>query len=243
VLEAKRNRVDVKVVPDLYDGIGWCAPLEHIGEFPVLALNTELIPAFSLFIKRALDVLASSTALMLFSPLLIAVAILIKLESAGPVLYVSERVGKKGRTFRFYKFRTMVADAPSRKAEIMALNERNGPFFKVRNDPRLTRLGRVLRKYSVDELPQLWNVLKGEMSLVGPRPHPLDDFAQYRIEHFARLKVRPGMTGLWQVTARQHPSFEAALNLDEEYIRAWSPWLDLKLLLKTIPAIVRGTGC
>ncbi|HXH49782.1 MAG TPA: sugar transferase, partial [Terriglobia bacterium] len=132
--------------------------------------------------------------------------------------------------------------ADNHKDQLRRLNERSGPFFKMSNDPRITRVGKLLRKFSLDELPQVWNVLKGDMSLVGPRPHPTDDFGHYQLEHLRRLDVTPGITGLWQVTARRDPSFEKNLCLDIEYIENWSLWLDVKLLLRTIPAVVKGTG-
>jgi lipopolysaccharide/colanic/teichoic acid biosynthesis glycosyltransferase len=167
---------------------------------------------------------------------------LIKIESPGPVLYAAFRAGRKGRPFLCYKFRTMVRDAEALKEGLREQNQREGPFFKIRDDPRITRIGRWLRRYSLDELPQLWNVLKGEMSLVGPRPHPLDDFLAYAIEHLPRLDVVPGMTGLWQVTARQDPSFQAGMNLDIEYIHRWSLGMDLRILLKTAAVVFRGSG-
>ena len=128
------------------------------------------------------------------------------------------------------------------KEDLRELNERSGPFFKIKKDPRITRMGRFLRKYSLDELPQLWNVLCGSMSLVGPRPHPLDDYGQYQLEHLRRLDVKPGLTGLWQVYARRDPSFEKNIALDLEYIETWSLWLDAKILLKTLPAVLNGSG-
>ena len=152
------------------------------------------------------------------------------------------RVGIKGRRFRCYKLRTMVEEADAQKDVLRKTNERNGPFFKMENDPRVTRCGRLLRKFSIDELPQLLNVLRGEMSLVGPRPHPVDDFERYTIEHLRRLDVKPGVTGLWQVTARRDPSFETNMILDLEYIENWSLRLDLTILLKTIPAVFRAEG-
>jgi lipopolysaccharide/colanic/teichoic acid biosynthesis glycosyltransferase len=136
----------------------------------------------------------------------------------------------------------MVGDADTLKKGLRERNQRQGPCFKIKDDPRITRVGRVLRRYSLDELPQLWNVLRGEMSLVGPRPHPLDDYSAYAIEHLPRLDVIPGMTGLWQVTARRDPSFEAGLNLDIEYIHRWSLGMDLRILLKTAAVVLRGSG-
>lgn len=241
-LESRERRLDVKVVPELYDGLGWHAPFEYVGEFPVRVLHREPIPVFGLLVKRAMDVLLSSVALLVLAPVFALLAVLIKLDSPGPVFYRAPRVGRKGRTFTCYKFRTMVATADEIKQLLRAKNERNGPFFKINDDPRITRIGRWLRKYSLDELPQFWNALRGDMSLVGPRPHPLDDFQEYRLEHLRRLDVKPGLTGLWQVTAREDPSFERNLELDLEYIETWSLWLDIKILLRTLPAALRGTG-
>jgi len=175
-------------------------------------------------------------------PLMLVIAIAVKLESPGPAIYAGLRVGKRGVPFICYKFRTMVPEANRLRNHLRHLNQRRGPFFKIANDPRVTPLGRFLRKYSLDELPQFWNVLKGEMSLVGPRPHPLEDVAQYNSEHEQRLKVIPGMTGLWQVTARENPSFETCMKLDVGYIRNWSLLLDCKILLRTIPAVLAGEG-
>ena len=240
--EARRNRWNVKVVPDLYDGLGWEAPLRRVGDFPVMELHWEPIPALGLFAKKALDVAVSSIILAVLSPVLLLIAILIRLDSPGPSLYRSQRVGRKGRIFVCYKFRTMVANADALKKKLIHLNERRGPFFKIHNDPRVTKVGRFLRKYSLDELPQLWNVLKGDMSLVGPRPHTMDDYSQYKVDQLRRLEVRPGLTGLWQVTARQDPSFETTMRLDRYYIDHWDFWLDLKVLLRTLPAVFRGDG-
>ncbi len=242
VLEARKNRLDVNVVPELYDGLGWRVPLDFVGDFPVMALHREPIPALGLLIKRTIDLTVSVAGLVFLAPLLAAIAVAIGVDSGGPFLYRSRRVGKKGRSFIFYKFRTMVADADARKNDLRRLNQRCGPFFKMENDPRTTRIGRFLRRYSLDELPQLWNVLKGNMSLVGPRPHPLDDCEHYRLEHLRRLDVTPGITGLWQVSARRDPSFEKSLALDLDYIANWDLWLDIKILLKTAPAVFAGQG-
>jgi lipopolysaccharide/colanic/teichoic acid biosynthesis glycosyltransferase len=174
--------------------------------------------------------------------LLAVIAGFIRLDSRGPVLYCAQRAGRKGKLFRCYKFRTMVSGADRLKDDLRENNQRSGPFFKISNDPRITRLGRFLRRYSLDELPQLWNVVKGDMSLVGPRPHPLEDVAGYEIEHLARLDVTPGITGLWQVTARRDPSFQRGMELDREYIRTWSLRSDMRILLKTFLAVVQGSG-
>jgi exopolysaccharide biosynthesis polyprenyl glycosylphosphotransferase len=241
-LEAQRNRWNVKVVPELYDGLGWNAPLRYVGPFPMMDLHWESIPALGMVVKRVLDVVLAAIGLLLFAPLMVTVAVLVKLDSTGPILYRSPRVGRKGQIFSCYKFRTMMANADALKDGLRHRNERTGPFFKIADDPRVTHAGRFLRKYSLDELPQLWNVLKGDMSLVGPRPHPVDDCQQYSLDNLRRLEVKPGITGLWQVTARQDPSFETNMRLDLEYIENWSLWLDASILLKTMPALLKGLG-
>ena len=202
----------------------------------------EAVPAFGRIAKRVLDLVISSTALLVLWPLMFLIAIAVKLESRGPAIYASLRVGKDGVPFVCYKFRTMVPGASRLRRKLRHLNQRRGPFFKIANDPRITPLGRLLRKYSLDELPQFWNVLIGNMSLVGPRPHPLEDVEQYSPGHEQRLEVMPGMTGLWQVTARENPSFETCMQLDVGYIRQWSLWLDFTILLRTIPAVLAGQG-
>jgi exopolysaccharide biosynthesis polyprenyl glycosylphosphotransferase len=242
VVEARQLGLGLKLLPDLYDGFGWKVPLHMIGGFPVMDLLWQPIPAVGLMIKRFLDLALALVALLLTAPLFALIAILIKCDSTGPVFYASKRVGLKGRRFKCYKFRTMVEDADLQKQKLRDSNERNGPFFKLANDPRVTRIGRWLRKTSLDELPQLINVLRGQMSLVGPRPHPVDDYALYSIEHLRRLDVSPGLTGLWQVTARQDPSFDTNMALDLEYIENWSLGLDFKIMLKTIPAVLRAEG-
>jgi exopolysaccharide biosynthesis polyprenyl glycosylphosphotransferase len=241
VRAARQLRLDVKMAPDLF-GCDFSRGTERIGDIPLISLHEERLPLVRLFLKRALDVAGAGAALILMAPVLALLAILIRLDSPGPVLYAALRAGRKGRPFRCYKFRTMVPEADALKKALREQNQRQGPFFKITNDPRITRAGRLLRRYSMDELPQLWNVLKGEMSLVGPRPHPLDDFSAYAIEHLPRLDVVPGMTGLWQVTARRDPSFQAGMNLDIEYIHRWSLGMDLRILLKTAAVVLRGSG-
>jgi exopolysaccharide biosynthesis polyprenyl glycosylphosphotransferase len=241
VLQARENHLDVKLVPELFDGL-WKAPIRYIGDFPVMELLREPIPSFGLLIKRVIDVVGSATALVVLAPIMGLIAVVIRVDSQGPAIYRSWRVGWKGRKFRCYKFRTMVQNADMLKDSVRHLNEREGPFFKVTHDPRQTGVGRFLRRFSLDELPQFFNVLKGEMSLVGPRPHPLDDFEKYQIEHLRRLDVKPGVTGLWQVYARRDPSFERNLALDLEYIENWSLWLDTKILLKTLAVALNGSG-
>jgi lipopolysaccharide/colanic/teichoic acid biosynthesis glycosyltransferase len=205
-------------------------------------LRTRPVLITGLLVKRIMDLLLSAIGALVLCPFLLAIALAVKLESAGPVIYASLRAGKKGQKFVCYKFRTMVDGADGLKDFLRQFNERQDPFFKIADDPRVTRLGRFLRKYSLDELPQLWNVLKGDMSLVGPRPHPVDDYARYRPEDHRRLDLKPGVTGLWQVTARRNPSFETCLKLDLEYMKRWSLLLDCKILLRTVPAVLSGEG-
>ncbi len=240
--EAKRLHLDVEIVPDLFG----CQPVaddwETVGDLPVICVHAERLPAAGLMVKRGIDFMGAVLALGLLAPFLAVISGLIKVDSAGPVLYKAKRVGRKGRLFRCYKFRTMVSDADALKSSLRQQNQRSGPFFKLSHDPRITRIGRFLRRYSLDELPQFWNVLRGEMSLVGPRPHPLDDVAGYEVEHFARLDVTPGITGLWQVTARRDPSFERGMELDREYIRTWCLRADLHILARTLVTVLKGSG-
>jgi len=180
--------------------------------------------------------------LVLLAPLLLLIAIAVKLDSRGPVFYRSERIGKKGHVFSCLKFRTMVRDAEKRRSEVMHLNEREGVLFKISNDPRITRLGHYLRKYSLDELPQFLNVLSGDMSVVGPRPPIASEVQEYKLSHLRRLDVTPGITGLWQVQGRKDPSFDSYISLDVTYIENWSIWLDLKIIVRTVAVVFAGTG-
>ena len=198
--------------------------------------------SLGLAIKRCLDVALSSGLLLLLAPILPMVVLLICLDSPGPFLYVSQRIGKGGRSFACIKFRTMVDGADAFKAYLQPLNERDRVLFKVSDDPRVTRVGRLLRRYSLDELPQLFNVVRGEMSLVGPRPSLAAEVESYAPEHHLRLAVKPGITGLWQIQARQNPSFASYIALDTAYVEHWSLWLDLKILAKTPRVVLGGTG-
>ncbi len=193
--------------------------------------------------KRAIDIVGSGAGLLVLSPALLLVAALIKITSRGPVFYVCEYVGHRGRRFPGYKFRTMVADAEAQKARLNHLNHMSGPAFKIRDDPRITRLGRFLRKYSIDELPQLWNVLRGDMSLVGPRPPLPEEWAEYKEWQRGKLSVIPGITCYWQVRGRSEiTDFDEWAKLDLKYIQEWSVWTDLKILAQTIPAVLTGDG-
>ena len=194
-------------------------------------------------VKRVLDAVLAFGIVLALVPLFLVVALLVKLTSRGPVLYVCEYVGWRGRRFMGYKFRTMVADAEAKKPELLHLNHMKGPAFKIRRDPRITPLGRVLRKFSIDELPQLWNVVRGDMSLVGPRPPLPEEWVEFAGWHRAKLAVVPGITCTWQVTGRSDiVDFDEWARLDLEYIERWSLWEDSKLLVRTIPAVLMGHG-
>jgi exopolysaccharide biosynthesis polyprenyl glycosylphosphotransferase len=196
-----------------------------------------------LLLKRTLDIVGSVIGLLVCAPVLLLLIVLVRISSRGPAFFVQERCGLSGRRFRFIKFRTMVVDAEQRKAELAHLNEMSGPVFKIRRDPRITRIGAVLRKTSLDELPQLWNVLRGDMSLVGPRPPTADEVAHYTTRQAQRLGVMPGLTGLWQVSGRNLlPNFDTWIELDLEYARRWSLLLDLRILLKTVVVVILARG-
>lgn len=195
-----------------------------------------------LILKRAMDIVGSIAALIVFSPIMLGAAIAIRVTSGSPVIFGQERVGLHGRPFTMYKFRTMVPDAEARLDDIMHLNERSGAAFKAKDDPRITPVGRWLRKTSIDELPQFWNVLTGSMSLVGPRPPLPREVAEYDIWHRRRLSMKPGITGLWQIEARHEPDFDRWVEHDLVYIDGWSLWLDLKILVRTLPALLTQGG-
>jgi lipopolysaccharide/colanic/teichoic acid biosynthesis glycosyltransferase len=196
----------------------------------------------ALALKRFADIALAFLGIAALTPLMVILAVLIYIESPGTILYISERIGKDGVTFRFFKFRTMVKGADKLKTQLEALNERDAVFFKLSNDPRVTRVGGFLRKYSLDELPQLLNVLRGEMSLVGPRPPLASEVEKYKPEHLIRFAVLPGLTGLWQVESRADPSFAKYIAMDTRYVHDWSLWLDMKILLRTPGVVLRGTG-
>jgi exopolysaccharide biosynthesis polyprenyl glycosylphosphotransferase len=242
VEEARQAGIDVRVVPDLYDGLAWNAPVEYIGQFPTIPLHRREFPIGGFLLKRVLDITVSFIALLLLSPVMLAIAIAIRIDSEGPTFYRAHRIGRKGRTFNCYKFRTMVANADKLREQLSHMNERDSVLFKIANDPRITRVGRWLRKYSLDELPQFYNVLRGDMSLVGPRPPIAHEVEQYDLSHLRRLNVLPGITGLWQVEARQDPSFDSYISLDTAYVENWSLWLDMKILARTVGVVVAGTG-
>ena len=218
--------------------------VDQIGDLTVSTVQTGSMYGHpSLGVKAIMDFLLSGILLLLLSPLMLAAAVLIKCQSPGPLLFVQQRLGLNKRRFDIYKFRTMREDAEQLQAELEQQNEADGPVFKIRNDPRITALGKWLRKTSIDELPQLFNVLKGDMSLVGPRPLPVRDFNGFEHDiHRRRFSVKPGITCLWQISGRSNVSFDKWMELDMNYIDHWSFWLDLKILMKTIPAVLTRTG-
>jgi exopolysaccharide biosynthesis polyprenyl glycosylphosphotransferase len=214
------------------------------GTQPMLVFRTTPDHMWSLLIKRDIDFFASLAGLIVLAPFMILAALAIKLTSPGPIVFSQMRAGKHGKPFRMFKFRSMFSDAEQRREELKAYNQMSGPVFKISNDPRITPVGRLLRKYSIDELPQLINVLMGQMSLVGPRPLPL-----YEVDQFTepaqrrRLSVKPGLTCLWQINGRNEVrDFETWVKLDLDYIDNWSIWLDLWILVGTLPVVLQGYG-
>jgi exopolysaccharide biosynthesis polyprenyl glycosylphosphotransferase len=242
VEEARAAGIDVRVVPDMYDGLAWNAPVEYIGQFPTIPLHRRDFPIGSFLLKRTLDITFSAVALVVLSPVMAAIAVAIRMDSEGTTFYRAKRIGRKGRTFCCYKFRTMVHNADHLKADLEHMNERDGVLFKIAKDPRITRLGSFLRKYSLDELPQFYNVLRGDMSVVGPRPPMAAEVEQYDLAHLRRLDVLPGITGLWQVEARQDPSFDSYISLDTAYVENWNLMMDLRILARTVGVVLSGTG-
>jgi len=240
--QARAQRVAMRMVPEMYDGLSFNSAIEYIGHFPTIPLHCGQMPEVRLLLKRTLDVVFSSMMLILFGPLLLLIAIAIKLDSPGPVFYLSERIGKKGRVFRCIKFRTMVSEAEKLRPGLAHKNERDGLLFKISGDPRITRLGRFLRKHSLDEFPQFLNVLRGDMSVVGPRPLPAKDVLDSKVAYHRVLAVTPGITGLWQVQGRQDPSSDSYISLNVIYIENWSIWLDIQIILRTIGVVLAGTG-
>jgi exopolysaccharide biosynthesis polyprenyl glycosylphosphotransferase len=216
--------------------------ISYINNFPYLEMYTTPRMSWQLIVKRTVDMAVSSIFLILLSPLLLMISVMIKMTSDGPVLFGQKRVGYNGRLFTCYKFRTMVKNAEQLKKYLLEQNEMDGPVFKICQDPRLTPVGSFLRRNSLDELPQLFNVLKGDMSLVGPRPPLPEEVDLYDLNERRRLSVRPGMTCIWQVSGRNQINFEDWMDMDRKYIDNWSLSLDFKLILKTIPALFKRTG-
>jgi exopolysaccharide biosynthesis polyprenyl glycosylphosphotransferase len=225
----------------LHGGLGQMA-LTRLEGVPALTFTTVPSDALALAAKRAFDILVSATVLLLVAPVLACVAVAIRLESPGPVLFRQRRVGLNGREFSLLKFRSMNQGAEAQLAALRALNEASGPVFKMTHDPRVTRVGRFIRKASLDEFPQFWNVLRGEMSVVGPRPPIPAEVAQYQRWQRRRLSVKPGITCTWQISGRNDIDFDRWMELDLEYIDNWSLGRDVAILLKTIPAVLSARG-
>jgi len=242
VAECERGKVRVRVVPDVFQQRMHRVDLDSLHGIPLIGPGPTELSSGAMLVKRAMDLILVVFALPFAILLFVLVAVLIKLDSPGPVLFKQPRVGKDGRVFDMYKFRTMIVGAERMQAELADLNEADGPLFKIRDDPRRTRVGRFLRRTSIDELPQLINILKGEMSWVGPRPGTPEEVAQYEPWQRERIVVRPGVTGLWQVSGRSDIPFDEMILLDIFYIENWSLDLDIRILLQTVPRVLFGTG-
>jgi lipopolysaccharide/colanic/teichoic acid biosynthesis glycosyltransferase len=225
---------DISRVIDVLETHAYRPRVEYVDE--------DAIPPLGKLAKRCLDLLIAVPSLVVALPVMAAAAIVIRLESKGPSIYRSTRMGLGNVPFTCYKLRTMVMNADALREKMRHLSYREGATFKIEDDPRVTSAGRILRKFSLDELPQLWNVIRGEMSIVGPRPHSMDDVARYSEQDLQRHRVKPGLTGLWQISARKDPSFRRNMELDCLYIHSWSLRSDLAIILKTFPVIIRGEG-
>lgn len=240
--QCQRQRVQARIVPDLFQMSLSRVDVDDLGGIPMIGVKEISISGWKLVLKRALDVTVALLGLIVLSPLMALTALLIKLDSPGPVLFKQVRVGKGGRQFVLYKFRSMRDGAEKEQEKLAELNEAIGPIFKVHDDPRVTRLGKILRRISLDELPQLYNILRGEMSLIGPRPPLPSEVEQYQEWHKRRLEASPGITGLWQVSGRSQLTFDEMVLLDIYYIENWSPALDSTIFLRTIPRVILGDG-
>lgn len=244
ILELEKMGIVVHLninIPDL--GVQDSKKVHKLGKYYVIAFSSRFFDYRLVVLKRLIDIVGSIVGLFITVIIGIFLAPILLLESKGPLIFAQDRVGKNGRVFKFYKFRSMYQDAEARKKELMEQNEMQGLMFKMENDPRITRVGKFIRKTSIDELPQFWNVLKGDMSLVGTRPPTLDEYEQYESYQKRRISFKPGITGLWQISGRSNiKSFEEVVQLDLEYIDNWTLWLDIKILCKTIVAVFCGIG-
>ncbi len=241
IRRTKGREIRISMLPHVVDVLGPSVEIDHVEGITVLGVNPPILTRSSRFLKRSMDIAVASAALIVSLPLLVAIATAIKATSPGPVLFSQERIGRGGRRFRIHKFRSMVQDAEARADELRQLSGHRA-WLLLDHDPRITRVGRVLRRTSLDELPQLWNVLKGEMSLVGPRPLPVDEDEKIFGWGRRRLDLTPGITGLWQVLGRTNIPFEEMVKLDYLYVTNWSLWQDVRLLIHTLPAVARRRG-
>lgn len=242
----EQQGIIVRFLPNIFDLKESRHRADEFDGDAIISHETTISDAWGLAIKRVIDVVVSLTAIVILSPVMLLAALFVKLTSPGPIFFVQKRLGLNKRVFNIFKFRTMVIDAEARLKDLEHLNEADGAVFKIKKDPRITLVGSFLRKTSIDELPQLFNVLKGEMSLVGPRPLQVRDYELFETHcgdwQRKRFSVRPGITCLWQVMGRSSTTFDKWMELDLQYIRTWSLWLDLEILAKTVPAVLRGSG-
>ncbi|MGO9520528.1 MAG: sugar transferase, partial [Candidatus Korobacteraceae bacterium] len=233
-----KTRVQLEFLPAAYSRVY----LENFRDVQLLSLSSAPDSELRLFFKRVFDVVVAGASLLVLSPLLACIAAVIKITSPGPVLFQQIRCGLGGRRFTLYKFRSMINNAEQLRAELHQLNELDGPVFKISDDPRITPVGRWLRRFSLDELPQLWNIVRGDMSFVGPRPAVPEEVDQYEDWQKRRLRMRPGLTCTWVLEGRNHLEFNRWMELDLKYIDNWSLWLDTKIFLRTIPIVLSGRG-
>ncbi len=236
--------VSVRIIVKLFQAHGAHRYVSSVGTYPVVTYHRVCLDSSSIAIKRIVDIIGSLFGIILFSPIMLITAIAIKLDSKGPVIFKQKRAGINGSIFEMYKFRSMCVDAEELKAKLQEQNEvKDGLMFKIKDDPRITKVGRFIRKTSIDELPQFFNVLFGNMSLVGTRPPTLDEVEKYERTHWRRMSIKPGITGMWQVSGRsQITDFEKIVELDTEYIDNWSIWLDFKIMLKTVTSLLQRKG-
>ncbi|MFH2033859.1 MAG: sugar transferase [Candidatus Margulisiibacteriota bacterium] len=242
ITECETLGIEIKLIPGLLELLASRVDIDEVGGIPLVNIREIGLLGFSAFLKRCFDILLSGTIIIIISPFLLAAALGVKFTSPGPVFFLQKRVGKDGRVFNCYKFRSMVANAEELLPQLESRSETTGHIFKIKDDPRVTPLGHFIRRWSIDELPQLFNVLTGDMSLVGPRPPLPREVEKYNSWEKKRLRVRPGITGLWQVSGRSLLPFDDMVRLDIYYIENWSLWQDIKILLKTIPVVLLGSG-
>ena len=240
--QCNKHNVRARVVPDVLQLSLDKVDIEVLNGIPLISVKPSGFTRSQFIIKRSMDLILGGLIMIIALPIMGILALAVKLDSPGPVLFIQERIGRNGKPFKAYKFRSMIHNAEQLKSQLEALNGADGPIFKIKDDPRRTRVGRFLRRTSLDELPQLFNVMKGEMSLVGPRPPLPEEVEQYEPWHRKRLQALPGMTGLWQVSGRSNLSFDEMVMLDIYYVENWSPWLDISILLRTIPKVIIGEG-